>query len=262
MKKNLLIIFIFASKTYGLECPSDAYQVDVDISFSQKKTSFCQKSYNGEFVKHGPEITFDLKGNILEENYYDHDSKVAKPLEKTPSDGVDSPCKWGEEYARKMMEGLFVSDISSFFSKKERTVMKCKKCCKAFPKKRINFFISGKPYTNKLGEREDCKFKGDLIFKFDEKIKTEFEIRNELFFDKLKISYELTKNVKNKVTEVKATILKGELSHKNNEKRVVFSGEQVFEIKSGELMTNGGRRGLYSQPLKIKIHAWNKTKCD
>ena len=77
----------------------------------------------------------------------------------------------------------------------------------------------------------------------------------------MKISYELKKKSHKEMIKVTVNILRGELNQSENNKRIVFSGEQVFEAKVDELTLSRGARGLYSLPLTIKVHEWNNLKC-
>ena len=257
---KIIILILFTSlQCFGLECPDGAYEVEVDLLFSQKKVKFCQRSFKGRLVKHGPEKTFDMNGKTISEKYFINNVESAPPkmIENVSTD----ICNGEQDYIRKVVKSLFVNDMNIFYKENELVVGKCTDCCRGYPQKRLNFFLKNKPFTNSLVFKKQCYFQGDLIFNYDRRVDTKFRLKGQLNYDHLKISYIITKLKKGKRIVLKVNILNGEFSKSDNKNFLKFSALQDFEIDTELLLISRGAKGLYSNPPTIKIIQLNDKTC-
>ena len=66
---------------------------------------------------------------------------------------------------------------------------------------KVEPFLKNKPFVNRLKFSEQCNFQGDLHLAINKKLKAEFDIQGEPFFDRLVVDMSLTKQ-KNKVVHL------------------------------------------------------------
>ena len=258
---RILIFLLFISfQCFSIECPDGAYEVGVDLSFSQKRVKFCQKSIDGRLVKHGPEKIFDMSGKIISEKYFINNIESSPP-KKNKDVSNDDICNGEQDYIRKVVKSLFVNDMNIFYKENELVVGKCTDCCRGYPKKRLNFFLKNKPFTNSLVFKKQCYFQGDLIFNYDRLVDTKFKLKGQLNYDHLKISYLITKLKKGKKIVLKVNILNGEFSKSDNKNFLKFSALQEYEIDTELLLISRGAKGLFSNPPTIKIIQLGDKTC-
>ena len=258
--KVLLLIFMISFPIYGVDCPGNTDLVEVDLSYSGKKVKFCQKSLNGELVKHGPEEILDLKNNVISKKYFINNVESEFPLEKIEPRELDF-CDGEQFYIKKLLKSLFVNDHGVFDHEKEHVIVKSKTGCRAYSGKRLKFFVNGVPYTNPLKFGDQCNFQGDLYFGLDKKIDASISLRGEASYDHLKISYIITKMSKGDKIQLKLNVIDGEFSKKQSINILKFSATQDYEIDTNLLLMSRGKKGVFSDSPIVKIKQLNEKKC-
>ena len=250
--KFIFISFFILSQSLALDCPDGTYEVKVDLSFSEKLVKFCQKNVNGKYVKHGPEQTFDMSGNIISEKFFINNIE-SNP--NTPQENISGNdfCNGEQDYVKEVVKSLFVNDSNIFDKENELVIRKCEDCCRGYPKKRLNFFFKNKPFTNSLKFKKQCDFQGDLIFQYDKRVDTEFKLKGQPNYDHLKISYLITKSKKGKIIILNVKLLNGEFSKNDSENFLKFSAIQEYEVDTALLLMSKGSKGFYSNPPIVKI---------
>ena len=64
-----IILFAFLSLSVFAQtipqCPPESYVVEFNNPITRSKKSFCAYQENGETIKHGEELIFDAKGEVV-----------------------------------------------------------------------------------------------------------------------------------------------------------------------------------------------------
>ena len=264
MKYSFYFALFLTVKAFSIECPDGAYEVKVDLSFSNKKVIFCQKSLRGSLVKHGPEIIFDLSGKELSRNFYKDGIKSTGPT-KVSKGEEQSICKGSQEFVRNMIKNLFVNNMDVLSVKKEHKIMKSKRgsgLCRGYPRERLKFFLHGTPFLKKVDYDKQCPFQGEIPFVFDKNVTTEINLRGELNYNQVKMEYKIVKQKVGKIIRLSLNILEAELVKLNTPNYLKFEATQRFEVDIEKIMRTRGTEGFFSYPPYLKILKLNDISCE
>ena len=83
-----IILFAFLSLSVFAQtipqCPPESYVVEFNSPITRSKKSFCAYQKNGETIKHGEELIFDAKGEVVNRLYHNHGQQGENPVTAAP----------------------------------------------------------------------------------------------------------------------------------------------------------------------------------
>lgn len=200
------------------QCPPESFVVEFNSPITKAKKSFCAYQKNGETIKHGEELIFDTKGEVIKRVSYNHGQEgeatiASAPAAVTPDfKGTNVPGT--EEATSKFTDTLIgtkplsdeqkflgtVQDLMAVLTMKRENngkgIFKVSQCDDR-PMDWLKAAILNTQINKSYVFKEQCDVKGSFSANFTSEFPITFELRNLQDFNKTEMTLKMkvTKSV-------------------------------------------------------------------
>ena len=188
------------------QCPPESFVVEFNSPITNAKKSFCAYQKNGETIKHGEELIFDTKGEVVKRIIYTHGQEANVEVAAPDFKGTNIPGT--EEATNKFSDTLLgtralndeqkflatVQDLMAVLTLKKKNsgkgffkISQCDDKPLDWLKAAIFITAINKSYVFK----DQCDVKGSFTANFTSEFPMKFELRNLQDFNKTEMTLKM-----------------------------------------------------------------------
>jgi hypothetical protein len=190
------------------QCPPESFVVEFNSPITKAKKSFCAYQKNGETIKHGEELIFDTKDEVVKRILYNHGQEGESPTTAVAPDFKGANIPGTEEASGKFTDTLIgtkpLSDEQKFLStvqdlmavltmKKENSgkgLFKVSQCDDK-PMDWLKAAIFNTQINKSYVFKDLCDVKGTFSANFTSEFPMKFELRNLQDFNKTEMTLKM-----------------------------------------------------------------------